>query len=114
MNLQQPKSKVPDQRVEKFRRLINSSARASCPFIGLENDQDIFTNFPSDNNRCHCMPTVSEIAQHYQKDTCLSQAFITCPVYLAKEAAHLHPQRDFAKPTKSSLFRAASMIFGLK
>jgi LysM repeat protein len=49
-----------------------------CPFLGLEDDPDTHTTFPTARNRCYKTRKPSQIALPQQVNYCLSQNYETC------------------------------------
>lgn len=59
----------------------SQNPQASCPHLGLSNDQATFSNFPSVNNVCyHVKPIASPVLSH-QHDYCLTKNYTKCRVY---------------------------------
>ena len=71
-----------------------------CPFVGSRDDKDLVHNYPSGSNVCYAEEVSTRrllvltekrsyqgISQKTQKDTCLSDAWESCPVYARRMKA---------------------------
>ncbi len=61
----------------------------SCPYLGLRDDPHTAIAFPSRENHCHKTRPVSFISKDHQRQFCLSERCVECPVYAVKNAKTL-------------------------
>lgn len=61
----------------------------TCPYIGLAGDAETHTAFPSSLNFCHHASPAGLIAPDHQRETCMSDVYLICPVFLRKNKAPL-------------------------
>lgn len=55
-----------------------------CPYVGIRDDPQTSLSFPSEGNACHRAIPVSGILAEHQKNYCLSENHIHCPVFLGQ------------------------------
>lgn len=59
----------------------SQTPQASCPHLGLRNDQSTYSNFPSVNNVCFHVQPIASPASSHQYDYCLKKNHTKCRVY---------------------------------
>jgi len=52
-----------------------------CPFVGLEQDPQSLTSYPSSRNFCYRLRQPKSVRLEYQQQYCLSSAYQRCLVY---------------------------------
>ena len=78
-----------------------------CPFVGLEEDPQSLTSYPSPRNYCHKPKQPKQIKLEYQQQYCLSIAHQRCLVF--KRGEKLHTQHEAKKPTEQSALGPATL-----
>ena len=76
------------ERIDRFKRLIQSEPALSCPFLGLKNDPETLTNYASEENHCHCKSRPRFVQLDHQQMYCLFE-YAQCPIYLKHMAAEM-------------------------
>jgi len=66
---------------EEFDHSTSASSLPRCPFLGTENDLDVFVNSPSRTNLCHKSDPEAYPSFALQKKICLSKLYAQCPIY---------------------------------
>jgi hypothetical protein len=67
-------------------------ANRSCPSLGLVDDADTSSGFPSNWNYCHHSRPIQSPALKHQEEFCLGGKYGECPVFLSRQAAPLPKQ----------------------
>ena len=55
-----------------------------CPFVGLYDDPQSLTSYPSSINACHLFNPPKQIRQKHQKEYCLTAVYVDCKVYQSR------------------------------
>lgn len=63
-----------------------------CPHLGLENDPVTWFAFPTGENYCHQRRSPRAIETSYQRDFCLSENYIECPLLASQKQAEPAPE----------------------
>ncbi len=92
----------------------------NCPFLGTQNDRDIWFSYASQNNYCHRPKTPQPVLLAHQDETCLIATYTQCPIYQetfkgsfpGKLRGHLFPKPDNRK-LKISLVVLLVLVGGL-
>jgi LysM repeat protein len=53
-----------------------------CPYLGLIDDPETYTTFPSSRNHCQCARPSAAIQLDQQSSFCLTGNHVACPVYI--------------------------------
>lgn len=56
-----------------------------CPFLGLQKDVSTYSDYPSELNYCHRRKHLSLPSFSHQRDFCLTQGYINCPLMQEKK-----------------------------
>ncbi|MBN2148186.1 MAG: hypothetical protein JW726_12405 [Anaerolineales bacterium] len=62
-----------------------------CPYVGLENDSQSLTSFPSPLNMCYRTATPQVVTIEHQSTYCLVEQHVRCPVFLQQKATKKKP-----------------------
>lgn len=56
-----------------------------CPFLGLPKDVSTYSDYPSELNHCHRTKHLSLPSFSHQRDFCLTQGYVNCPLMQEKK-----------------------------
>lgn len=73
---------------------VTSWEEARCPFIGLVNDPQSLTAYPSLQNYCHRFTDPKPVKLEYQQQYCLGILHHRCLVFQRGEKAALQPAKE--------------------
>ena len=74
-----------------------------CPFLGMSDDLETNTSYPSVLNFCHHVKPIEVVEFNHQQNCCLSEKHIKCPVFLRTKKTSLPFQ--FRAPYNHTLKR---------
>jgi len=73
---------------------VDSWEESRCPFIGLVNDPQSLTAYPSPQNYCHRFTDPRSVKLEYQQQHCLGILHRRCLVFQRGEKAALQPAKE--------------------
>lgn len=68
-----------------------ASAQGKCPFLGIKTDPDTAFDYSSIWNACNRSEPPEIPLLDYQSTTCLTPAYVSCPIYKSKEDIKFPP-----------------------
>jgi len=86
-----------------------------CPFLGLPKDVSTYSDYPSEFNHCHRAKHLSMPSFLHQRDFCLTQGYINCPLMQEKKLRHM-PEflaRPQPGPGRKRNFLIAFVLFAV-
>jgi hypothetical protein len=84
-----------------------------CPHLGLVNDPDTKTNYPSELNYCHAIDPPVRIAQDYQRSRCLREPHRDCPGFINGWASGIPKAVKASDPTTQKVFLNKWVLIGI-
>ena len=63
---------------------VHEMIEPGCPYIGIWEDPQTSTSYPSQMNLCHRSLPLTPPALNHQKNYCLSHLYISCALFLLK------------------------------
>ena len=99
--------------VQEDPRAAFSPENLRCPYVGLVNDVNTYSEFPSDLNHCHRSQPVALPVLLHQREYCLSSRYSECPMLSTTKHKKLPPEIRMAKalPPKPRLPRWILPVF---
>lgn len=77
-----------------------------CPALGSLSDPETRFAYPSPGNVCHRVDPATGVNLSYQERCCLTEAYVTCPVYLGETQGALPEElRSIPKSVPAPIFR---------
>ncbi|MFN2305285.1 MAG: hypothetical protein ACK2TV_16265, partial [Anaerolineales bacterium] len=84
-----------------------------CPHLGLADDPNTKTNYPSELNYCHAIDPPVRIALDYQRSRCLREPYHDCPGFVNGWAAGIPKGVKVAAPVSQRISLNKWVLIGI-